>query len=349
MKRKGLILLLTVIFTIFVSPGHTIEKNHEPKEPSRIGKKPFIISTDMGIDDCLAILYLLRHPGVDVKAVTVCGNGLAYCGPGVRNAQGLLALGWPWNIPVSCGQRETLQYNHKFPIAWRRQCSTLMGLSLPANPFPPSTLSAVDLLITTIKQSPQKVVLLALGTLTDVAEALKKEPSLKNNLEMIYIMGGAVKVGGNVEIPCLTNIKNKYAEFNIYADPVAADRVFKSGAPITLVPLDACNQVPLDMNFYKDVVQKHITPQADFVFQLLSKSLDHICSGHYFLWDPLTAVIATDNSMAVIKEMRISVITRAGHQCGRTIESPNGNRIKVCISAKEKPVKKMFQKILNGE
>ena len=347
--KKQWLLCFAAIMVITGSFIYTAPASVQSNTAAHPMKKTFVISTDMGIDDCLALLYLFRHPAVEVKAIAVCGNGLAYCGPGVRNLQGLMALGWPWHIPVSCGQEKSLQYNHVFPLSWRQQCSSVFGLTLPANPFPPSTLSAVDLLISTIKQSPTKVVLLALGPLTDVANALHKDPSIKNNLEMIYIMGGAVNVDGNVEIPCMTQIKNKYAEFNIYIDPLAADRVFKSGAPITLVPLDACNHVPMGMDFYKAVVDNHRTPQADFALQLLSKSLELIGSGHYFLWDPLTAVIATDNSLADMQEMRVSVLTSEGDQCGRTIESPDGGRMRVCTSAQAEPVKKLFLEILNGD
>ena len=45
--------------------------------------EPFIISRDVDIDDWLAILYMAQHPGVDLKAITVCGDGVTYCGPGV--------------------------------------------------------------------------------------------------------------------------------------------------------------------------------------------------------------------------------------------------------------------------
>jgi len=347
MKKHYVIGMAIFIFcgVILTSTLNPLDKGNQ----NDTQKRPFVISTDMGIDDILALLYLFQHPQVEVKAVTVCGNGMAYCGPGVKNLQGIIALGWPWNIPVTCGRQKSLRYNHVFPLPWRRQCTSLFGLKLPANPFPPSTLSAADLLINTIKQSHQPVILLALGPLTDVAVALQKAPSIEKNLEMIYIMGGAVNVEGNVAPPSQHKNKKPLAEYNIHIDPLAAEIVFKSGVPITLVPLDACNRVPMNMDFYKRIIDKHLTPQADFVLHLLTKSLEFIGSGHYFFWDPLTAVIATDNQMATIKKMRISVLTTKGDRCGQTIESPNGSSLRVCIDAQAEPVKKMFLQVLNGE
>jgi pyrimidine-specific ribonucleoside hydrolase len=80
-------------------------------------------------------------------------------------------------------------------------------------------------------------------------------------------MGGAVKVPGNLQVPGV-QIDNRVAEWNIYVDPHAAAVVFESGAPITLVPLDATNDAPLTMAFYKRLEADHTTPEADFVYQV---------------------------------------------------------------------------------
>ena len=83
--------------------------------------------------------------------------------------------------------------------------------------------------------------LLATGPLTNVAEALGRDPSLAGRLEMVYAMGGAVSVGGNVRLPG-TGGK---AEWNFFVDPRAARVVLSSGVPVTLVPLDATNRAPV--------------------------------------------------------------------------------------------------------
>ena len=66
---------------------------------------------------------------------------------------------------------------------------------------------------------------------------------------MIYMMGGAVDISGNI-VEVDPSIKNTTAEWNIYVDPDAADRVFRSGVPITMVGLDVTNQVPVTQDFY---------------------------------------------------------------------------------------------------
>jgi len=119
-----------------------------------------------------------------------------------------------------------------------------LGLSLPEGQNSASNLTAVELLTSVIQSSPIKVTVLTLGPVTNVAEALQKSPSLIDNIERVYLMGGAVNVPGTVGTSGV-GITNTTAEWNIYVDPYAANFVVQSNAPITLVPLDATNQVPM--------------------------------------------------------------------------------------------------------
>ena len=111
-------------------------------------------------------------------------------------------------------------------------------------------------------------------------------------------MGGALEVLGNVGFSG-AGIENQVAEWNIYIDPLAAQRVFASGAPITLVPLDATNDAPVNLDFYRNLEANHSTPEAEFVYRILTDQLDFIASGGYSFWDPLAAALLVDESLAV--------------------------------------------------
>ncbi|MFL5801578.1 MAG: nucleoside hydrolase [Roseiflexaceae bacterium] len=197
-----------------------------------------VIDTDMAADDWMAILYLLQRPDVTVRAITVTGAGETHCASGIRHALGLAALSGYHKILVACGRETPLQGNHAFPDGWREGVDSLLGLSLPEGQDTASNLTAVELLTSVIQSSPAKVTLLTLGPLTNVAEALQNTPSLVDNIESIYIMGGAVNVPGNVGTSGV-GITNNTAEWNIYVDPYATNIVLQSSAPIALVPLDA--------------------------------------------------------------------------------------------------------------
>jgi pyrimidine-specific ribonucleoside hydrolase len=141
----------------------------------------------------------------------------------------------------------------------------MFGLVLQENPASPNEMNAVELLIHAAQGSSTRVKLITLGPLTNVAEALESDPAFAGMLQSITIMGGAVNVPGNVGIT--SDIQNKVAEWNIYVDPHAAAVVFASGVPITLVPLDATNDVPVTMDFYR---KKRLTP-VEFVYRILEK------------------------------------------------------------------------------
>lgn len=307
---------------------------------------PLIIDTDMAGDDWMAILYLLRRPDVNVVAVTVTGAGEAHCAPGLRNALDLVMLAGRPQIPVACGRESPLAGNHAFPVEWRKAVDNLYGLSLPQNPGQPSTDSAPQLISRLLRESDQKIHILALGPLTNIAEAFQADAALNDHLEMLTIMGGAVNAPGNVG-PTL-NIENQHAEWNIYADPHAARVVFETATPITLVPLDATRHVPVTMDFYSRIADDRTTPAAEFVYRTLTQRRDSIQQGYYYFWDPLAAVLATDASLAQFQDLPLVVIEEEGPDSGRTIENEDGPTIRVATWADAARFEELFLAVLNS-
>jgi pyrimidine-specific ribonucleoside hydrolase len=300
----------------------------------------------MAGDDWMAILYLLNRPEVSVEAIAVTGTGEAHCEPGVENAMRLTALAGQPDIPVSCGRETPLQGAHVFPSDWRANVDALAGLTLPRNPAAPTTQPAAELLTTKIESLLGKVTILTLGPLTNLAEALQSAPELKDAIEMVYIMGGAVDVPGNVGFSG-AGIDNSVAEWNIYIDPRATAIVLQSGAPVTLVPLDATNHAPLTREFYDRLQDERESPAAMFVFDVLTQYRDFIQSGGYYFWDPLTAAILTDNSLATFETRNLTVIEEEGNQSGRTQASEGGAPVRVAVDVEAERFEQMFLDTLN--
>jgi pyrimidine-specific ribonucleoside hydrolase len=305
-----------------------------------------IIDTDMAADDWMAIQYLLNRPDVSVEAITVSGTGETHCEPGVKNAMSLAALAGQADLPISCGRATPLQGDHVFPTEWRSHVDGLAGLSIPSNPASVSPLSAVDLLTSKIKASPAKVTILTLGPLTNLAEALQSAPEIKENIETIYIMGGAVDVPGNVG-HSNAGIDNSVAEWNIYVDPHAAAIVLQSGVPVTLVALDATNLAPITTNFYKRLKKDHNSPEAAFIFDVLSQYQDSIQSGGYYFWDPLAAAILTDNTLATFETRLITVVEDEGDQSGQTQVSSAGSQVSLAVDVDVESFEQLFLDTLN--
>ncbi len=309
---------------------------------------PVIIDTDMAQDDWFAILYMLQRPDFDVLAILVDGDGEAHCDPGVKNALGLVLLSGHSDIPVVCGRETPLRGDHVFPEGWRENVDNLtgIGLVLPGGINPGEGSNAVDLLADILGDSSRKITLLTLGPLTNIAEAFQSSPAIIANIEHIYVMGGAVNVPGNVSDSGST--ENMAAEFNIYIDPYAANVVFASGAPVTLVPLDATNYVPVDQDLYQHLQASQLTPEARFIFAVIDGRQELYLSGGYYLWDTLTAGILTQNGLATFEQLPICIVEEEGPQSGRTQEQEGCPVLRVAVAADGERFQTTFLDTLNN-
>lgn len=309
--------------------------------------KPVVIDTDMGADDWMALLYLLQRTDISIKAITVVGTGMGHCDPGVSHVLGLVALAGHAPVPAACGRETPLAGNHAFPDSWRTAADTFMstGLTLPEGKNPVAGKSAVELLAATIQSSPEKVTVLELGPLTNLAELLQSTPAVTGKIEMIYLMSGAVHVPGNIgdSVP----VENLVAEWNIYVDPRAAAIVLESGVPLTLVPLDATNQVKITDDFYRQLQAGHLTPEATWIFDLFTKEQGYFQASDYF-WDQLTAAVLTDESLVTFEQDPLCVVEEEGPQCGQTKIAPGCPKVRVAVSADRMRFEQLFLDTLNN-
>ncbi len=161
-------------------------------------------------------------------------------------------------------------------------------------------------------------------------------------------MGGAFAVPGNLTDAPEMGIDNVAAEWNIYVDPHAAAVVVASGAPVTFVPLDASNHVPLDETFYHRLGEERTTPEAEFVYQVLTRNIGFVRSGEYYFWDPLTAAIAVDESLGTFETQPVSVIEGGGPESGATRVDERGDLVRIATAADGDGFRQVFLDVLNG-
>ncbi len=196
--------------------------------------RKIIIDTDPGQDDAVAILLALASPeNVDVLGiVAVAGNvGLKQ---NAMNALKVVELSGRTDVPVFAGCDRPL----KRQLVTAEHVHGVTGLDGPDLPDPGIMLQdqhGVDFIIDTLERAaPGEITLCALGPLTNIATVFSRAPHLTARVEEIVLMGGAYFEVGNI---------TPAAEFNFYVDPHAAEIVFRSGVPITQMPLDVTHQV----------------------------------------------------------------------------------------------------------
>ncbi len=257
---------------------------------------PVIFDTDMAIDDWAALLFLLREPGIDLRAISIAGSGESHCEPGEKNALALADLARPGNaVPVACGDPWPLDGYFVFPTAWQEDMDRLSGVPVAPSERRPYDGHAVDLIHAAIEESEQPVVLLATGPLTNIAQWLDRYPEDRKRVSRLVIMGGTLDARGNIIVPGFTdNNPNTRAEWNLYVDPVAARRVLEAELPVELVGLDVTNHVQVTPAFAEEFKQRSDNPAADFWSAVLDANDWFIDSGEYYFWDVLAALAIVD-------------------------------------------------------
>ncbi len=300
-----------------------------------------IIDTDAGSDDLMAIAFLLAHPTVHIEAITIA-NGLAHVDAGAHNLVRLLELSGRKNIPVFTGRSTPLRGHAEFPAQWRKTSDELQGVTLPVAARQPEPKPAAEYFLQRLKDRSHPVRILALGPLTNLAEALQRDPSIAGTIRELVIMGGAVRVPGNLADGGVFKTNNRTAEWNIFVDPLAARIVFRSGIPIRLIPLDATNKVPIDTAFLREFQSAAKLPLAKFVAQVLETDRKFIEDGYFYAWDPLAAV--TLLHPGVVKPSRMHIDVRQDPpEDGRTVQTPGRANVDFALDADAIAFRKIFR------
>ena len=284
----------------------------------RRNPRPVVVDTDPGIDDALAIVLALRSPELRVELVTtVAGNtGLRAATDNARRMLALLDLAEPPRLARGAarplrGRLNTAPEVHGDDglVGLSRMRDGAGRLLFPASRGPvPVGKSAEDAIVAAAREHGDKLTIVALGPLTNLARALDADATAMRTIGRLIVMGGAIESPGNVTAA---------AEFNFHVDPEAADRVLASGMPITLVGLDVTRQVRLRWSVVRDALRGNQTPLANAI-RHMTRPLDSNDDG-LFLHDPLAMAIAIDSTLVRTRPLPVRVETKGVHTRGMSI------------------------------
>ncbi len=263
-----------------------------------------IFDTDMGIDDALALLYLLASPEANIDAITTV-HGNVPVEQATRNVFEVLAVSGGRAPVIAQGNSSPLRgpYVHAADV---HGPDGLGGWTVtrPAASGHVSAQSAVQLILHLARQHPGEMRLLLLGPATNAALAFQKDPESFRQLREIVMMAGAISVPGNT---------TAVAEFNIYADPEAARTVLRSGVPVTMVGLDVTRQVALTREILDAALVGRHDTCAEFLRCLLTQGFSFYKQNAgwegMYLHDPLAAAVLLDSSLVGTRRMQVDIET----------------------------------------
>ncbi|MCY3801872.1 MAG: nucleoside hydrolase [Chloroflexi bacterium] len=299
-----------------------------------------IIDTDPGIDDALAILLALKSGRFRVHAMTtVAGNSPIE--DTTANAEFLLALAGRGDIPLYTGARKPLQrdlvtapVHGKGGLAGVRQ-------DRPASLTDDAPAKTVEI----VRDSTQPITLIALGPLTNVAQAILLDAEAMSRVQEIVVMGGTFGGPGNMP---------HGSEFNLYVDPEAADIVFRFPVRTAVVPLEVCDPLKFHSDYFKalrdeDIRRPVTRMMSGFYETLLSLKQE----AGVALYDPITVYYAINPSAFKLTPRQISIGLDDSTDRGRTtgtavIDSESSGLNFVAESLDLQAFRRDFIKLLNG-
>lgn len=199
-----------------------------------MSKIPVIIDCDPGHDDFIALALALASDKLDVKGiVTVAGNQTLE--KVTVNALKAVELMGRTDVPVVAGSAKPMRKAH-VPVPQVHGESGLDGPSLPDPTTQVLDKNFVDFYADILRESSEKVTILAVGPLTNIATLFYCHPELVEKVAAINVMGGANRAVDFKDYPC------KGAEFNIWQDAESAHFVFDLDVPVTMFGLDMTYQ-----------------------------------------------------------------------------------------------------------
>ena len=296
-----------------------------------------IIDTDPGTDDALALMMALNALGLQVEGITTVGGNASLADTTANTLRLVEHLdGKQSAIPVAVGAGQPLRGS--FTHAYHVHGAGGLGVRLPAPTLQPHAMKAVEFIRDRALQAVQPLTVIALGPLTNVAAALDSRPDLVDALAEIVVMGGAFEAPGNI---------TPHAEFNIHEDPEAANAVFASGVPVTVVGLDVTRQTSMHRRNGPRWFEGE-SRSAELGNRILADRFQERADlQEFYLHDPLAVAATIDPDIVTCRPAQVSVVTD-GDERGRTLARYGDGTVRVAVGVDVERAVEMVRSLVSG-
>jgi purine nucleosidase len=269
-------------------------------------------------------MMVLAMPHINLAGIVVTPAD-CFLRPAISASCKVLRFFKRTDVEISAG---TLRGVNAFPRAWRKHAYAVDALPIlneSTTDLPvPDDEPGHQFLVRKLRQADRPVTILITGPVTNLAHVLTQEPELVSKIEEVVWMGGALQVAGNVR----DYEHDGSAEWNVYWDPPAADKLWKTEAPITLFSLDSTNSVPVTMDFLHRLARQRRYPLSDLAGQCWALTVGDIPSHKYiyYMWDTLTTGYLGVPHLITLRQAQTEIVPY-GPSAGRTKEVSDGGRL----------------------
>jgi purine nucleosidase len=305
-----------------------------------LGSIPILLDTDTGIDDAVALALAARLPRLRVVCITtVHGNTtVAYATRNAREIARRVGL----QAPVIKGAAKPLIR----PAHPARETHGEEGLGYVVwNTSPAPEKERAAAAVRTAARRHRPLTLCCLGPLTNLARALRQEPSLGERLGPVFVMGGALGVRGT---------QTRWSEFNWWADPEAADVVLRAGVDLRLVPLDVTRRIAIPGAAIRALGE---AGARDDDARLWADALRYYAEFHRgwehfdgaILNDALAVALVADPSLATWRELLVAVSCSDDERRGAIVrDDAHGALARVALEVRAQEVIALIARLVFG-
>lgn len=282
---------------------------------SKETKKLVLFDHDGSADDFLALILLLTMDNIDLLGVSITPAD-CFAENAVETTLKILSLANKSTTAVGVGNFNGV---NAFPADWRAKPKILNALPPLINV---DTAGRADKVVESTKMLTQQILtadapvtVLLTGPCSNLVHAIEHEPAIVGRIEEIIWMGGAVDVAGNVR----TYNHDGSAEWNVFWDPVSSHKLLQYQLPLTIVPLDVTNAVPVTIAFLKQLAEQSSSFYAGLAGQFWATTIDTIPSYDYtyFMWDVLAASYLAIPQAFATEKTELAVAPK-GYNAGQT-------------------------------
>ena len=288
--------------------------------------KQVILDHDGSIDDFLSILLLLTMKDVELRAISITPAD-CYIENALETTLKLLKKSGKEDISVGIGGFHGI---NAFPSEWRARPKIINSLpsliNVEVSHLMQEVNHSVELIHQKVMENAGNVTFVLTGPCSNLVMALERFPEIGKKIDEIVWMAGAFEVPGNV----VTYNHSGHAEWNVFWDPISAKKLIDHNIPITFVPLDVTNEVPVSHSFLKRLATYRDNFWVDLAAQLWAMTVDIIPSYEYiyFMWDVLATSYVSIPGAFATEDNRIDIHTK-GPKAGKTFLCDDGVPVKI--------------------
>lgn len=293
-------------------------------------KKQIIIDTDPGCDDAIAIILTLNNLNtLDLKMVSVTGGNtpIEQC---AVNASFIVDNFTNKNIPVFKGE----EFNPEIEAKNVHGAGGLGNVKVDASKFEVAG-NSIEEMYKVIMGSSQKTIIAELGPCTNLAKLLETHPDCKKNIDYVFLMAGSMNGRGNIK---------PYAEFNVYSNPWAFDKVISSGVKVVLCPMELGENCSVKK---KLILNRNITNKKEqIIHDIIDGAMEENNPEEFYIFDAQVVMGLLFPELYEFKPCKISLSLNKENLGQTFVEPTNENanaKVQIAKNSDEIQDKLLFE------